>query len=65
MTSQEHTKNERWAPVLGFEGYYDVDIPIIRKKWADGETITEIARRRGVGWATIADVVKGKTWTHV
>lgn len=40
-------------------------IPEIRSKWAEGESISSLAREYGVDWATIKRVVAGKRWTHV
>ena len=30
-----------------------------------GATKTELARKYGVGWVTIRDIVIGKTWKHL
>jgi hypothetical protein len=43
----------------------EADIPLIRAARAAGDTIAAIAARMGVGVATVADVLHGRTWTHV
>lgn len=40
-------------------------VPIIRRAHSDGVTITELARRFGVGRTTIWQCVTGQTWRHV
>lgn len=43
----------------------DVDIPVIRKRVADGEPVAHIARDYGVGDHTIHRIRKGLKWTHI
>lgn len=38
------------------------DADIIRGKYAEGQTRAEIARELGLPWATVGNVVSGKTW---
>jgi DNA invertase Pin-like site-specific DNA recombinase len=37
----------------------------IRKRHADGASVTRLAQLFHVGWATVRDVVKRKNWRHV
>lgn len=41
------------------------DIPEIRRRIADGETLSGLAREYGVWPTTIHDIATGKTWTRV
>lgn len=43
----------------------EADIPIIRERHAQGDTIREIAADLGVGHTAIWRVLRGITWTHV
>lgn len=40
-------------------------IPGIRARWKDGETIAAIARSLGIGESAIRSIVFGETWKHV
>lgn len=39
-----------------------VDVETIRRRLMDGESVAALARETGRGWATIADIEKGRTW---
>lgn len=41
------------------------DIPEVRRRRREGETLRSIGRRFGVHECTIVDVIKGRTWKHV
>jgi hypothetical protein len=43
----------------------DVDIPIIRIRYANGERPVELARAFGVSRVTISMIVHRKRWTHI
>lgn len=43
----------------------DADIPIIRSRFAAGETKTAISKSYGVSDTTICEIINGKAWTHV
>ena len=43
----------------------DEDIPLIVKKFLDGESITDIAKDYGISRANINAILYGKTWLHI
>jgi predicted DNA-binding protein YlxM (UPF0122 family) len=44
---------------------HEREIPIIRRLYADGMPIVEIAKRFGVSDMVIRHIIKGRTWKHV
>jgi hypothetical protein len=43
----------------------DPGVMNIKRSYADGERISDIARRHGCGWTTVYNVVSGRTWRHI
>ena len=41
------------------------DVLEIRRRYADGETVTALAGKFGVRHGTIGPIVHRKTWTHI
>lgn len=41
------------------------DIPIIKQKYSNGETLVSLGKIYGVHFSTISSVVNGDTWKHV
>lgn len=49
----------------GMSRLTEADIPVIRARRAQGETLQAIAATYGIAFQNIWAVVKGKTWRHI